>query len=104
MRFSTTALGLATTLAFAAGIVVSPLARQAIPSAHAESAPLAPAIVDLSAMTYNDLPATAGPEMHGKALVVTDNATIGIQAGNVAKHIHAKTHASQDSRLGSGPM
>jgi mannose-6-phosphate isomerase-like protein (cupin superfamily) len=104
MRFSTTALGLATTLAFAAGIVVSPLARQAIPSAHAESAPLAPAIVDLSAMTYNDLPATAGPEMHGKALVVTDNATIGIQAGNVAKHIHAKTDEIQYIIEGSGAM
>ena len=104
MRYNTTALGLAITIAFAAGIVVSPLVRQGITPAHAESAPLAPAMVDLAALTYNGLPATSNPEMHGKALVTTDNATIGIQAGNVPKHIHAKSDEIQYIIEGTGAM
>ena len=42
--------------------------------------------------------------MNAKGLVNTDNATIGIQSGNVAKHIHPKTDEIQYIVEGSGAM
>jgi mannose-6-phosphate isomerase-like protein (cupin superfamily) len=90
--------------AFAAGLAVSPLAQRAFSTAYAEPAPLTPAMVDLAGMMHGDLPTTANPEMNAKALVVTDNATVGIQSGNVAKHMHAKTDEIQYIIEGSGAM
>ena len=104
MRHTTTALSLAATLAFAAGLLLSPLARHALTDAHAQSAPLQAAMIDLAAIKHEDLPATALPEMRAKGLVTTDNATIGIQSGNVGKHIHAKTDEIQYIIEGSGAM
>ena len=102
MRYGTTALTIA--LSFAAGLVLSPWARLAPPPAHSQSAPLTPAMIDLASMKHGDLPTTAIPEMNAKGLVVTDNATIGIQSGNVAKHIHPKTDEIQYIIEGSGAM
>jgi mannose-6-phosphate isomerase-like protein (cupin superfamily) len=105
MRYRTTVLVLAIASAFAAGILVSPLARHAITEAHAQAAaPLAPAMIDLAALRHADLPTTSNPEMNAKGLVVTDNATIGIQSGNVAKHNHPKTDEIQYIIEGSGAM
>jgi mannose-6-phosphate isomerase-like protein (cupin superfamily) len=104
MRHNTTVLSLAVVAAFIAGVAVSPLALQAIPAAHADVAPLAPAMIDLAAIKHRDLPGTPNPEMNSKALVVTDNATIAIQSGNVAKHIHPKTDEIQYILEGSGAM
>lgn len=104
MRHRTPVLILSIAIAFAAGIVVSPLALHAIPGARADVAPLAPAIIDLSALRHGDLPGTANPEMNARALVNTDNATIAIQSGNVAKHIHPKTDEIQYILEGSGAM
>jgi mannose-6-phosphate isomerase-like protein (cupin superfamily) len=42
--------------------------------------------------------------MNTKMLVVTDNATIQIQSGNVAKHIHPQTNEIQYIVEGSGAM
>ena len=42
--------------------------------------------------------------MNAKGLVITDNATIGIQSGNVAKHNHPKTDEIQYIIEGSGAM
>ena len=91
-------------LAFAAGLAASPLARHLMADARAESAPLAPVMIDLAALKHGDLPATPNPEMNAKALVVTDNATIAIQSGNVAKHTHPKTDEIQYIIEGSGAM
>ena len=90
--------------AFVAGLAASPLAQHAITEARAQAAPLAPAMIDLAALKHGDLPGTSNPEMHARALVVTDNATIGIQSGNVAKHMHPKTDEIQYIIEGSGAM
>src|SRR6266571_9555411 len=103
MRHSTTVLILAVASAFGAGLALSP-ARDMISAAHAEATGLAPAIIDLAYIKHADLPATANPDMNAKALVVTDNATIAIQSGNVAKHIHPKTDEIQYIVEGSGSM
>src|SRR5262245_11103262 len=97
-------LAIAVALAFAAGVLVSPMARFTPPDAHSQSAPLTPMMIDLAGMKHADLPTTSNPEMNAKPLVVTDNATIGIQSGNVGKHIHPKTDEIQYIIEGSGAM
>ncbi len=104
MRHTTTVLSFAVTLAFVAGVAVSPLAQHALPDAHAQAVPLAPAMIDLTALKHGDIPTTPNPEMNARGLVTTDNATIGIQSGNVAKHIHPKTDEIQYIIEGSGAM
>ncbi|MBO9647542.1 MAG: cupin domain-containing protein [Variovorax sp.] len=104
MRYSATTLGIAVVVAFTAGVAMSPLTRLAMSEAHAQSAPLAPAVIDLMALKHGDLPTTSNPEMNSKGLVITDNATIGIQSGNVAKHMHPKTDEIQYIIEGSGAM
>ena len=101
MRLSTP---LAVAAAFVAGAVLSPLAQHAVSDVHAQAAPLAPAMIDLAALKHADLPTTPNAEMNAKGLVTTDNATIGIQSGNVAKHIHPKTDEIQYIIEGSGSM
>lgn len=104
MRCNTTVFGFSIAVAFVAGVVVSPWASRAIGDAHAEAAPLAPAMIDLMALKHGDLPTTGNPEMNAKGLVVTDGATIGIQSGNVAKHMHPMTNEIQYIIEGSGAM
>lgn len=104
MRYTKTAFSFAIAIAFVAGIAVSPLAHRALPDAHAQAAPLTPMMIDLMALKHGDIPATPNPEMHARGLVSTDNATIGIQSGNVAKHIHPKTDEIQYIIEGSGAM
>jgi mannose-6-phosphate isomerase-like protein (cupin superfamily) len=104
LRHTNIFLGCAIVVAFVAGAFVSPLTSRMMSSARAEGVPLAPAMIDLVGIKHGDLPSTSNPEMNAKALVVTDNATIGIQSGNVAKHIHAKTDEIQYIIEGSGEM
>ena len=42
--------------------------------------------------------------MNAKSLVVTENATVGVQSGNVAKHMHPNTLEIQYIVEGSGAM
>jgi mannose-6-phosphate isomerase-like protein (cupin superfamily) len=104
MRYNTTTLSVAIAIAFAAGLGASSLGRYAVSNARAQAAPLAPAMIDLMAIKHGDLPTTPNPEMNSKGLVNTDNATIGIQSGNVAKHIHPNTNEIQYIIEGSGSM
>lgn len=104
MRHTTPALTLAVALAFGAGLLASPLARHAFSEAQAQPAGLQPAVIDLTAMKHDDIPATSNPEMHGKALVVTPSGTVGIQSGNVKKHYHADADEIQYIIEGSGAM
>ncbi len=90
--------------AFVAGITAAPFLHHAIGDAYAQSAPLMPAMIDLASMNHGDIPATANPEMNARGFVVTDNATVGIQSGNVAKHMHPKTDEIQYIIEGSGAM
>ena len=104
MRQTQTTLGVAIAVAFSAGIVMSPLVHRAIPEAHAAAAPLTPAVIDLAALKHADLPATPYPDLHSKTLVVTDNATLAVQTGNVGKHIHRNADEIQFIIEGSGSM
>jgi len=104
MRFDTITLSLAVAAAFAAGIVASPIARYAVTDARAATPPLTAQMIDLTAIKHADLPTTPNPEMNAKGLVTTDNATIGLQSGNVAKHIHPNTNEIQYIVEGSGAM
>jgi mannose-6-phosphate isomerase-like protein (cupin superfamily) len=61
-------------------------------------------MVDLAAMKHADMPTTPNPEMNTRMLVTTDNATVQIQSGNVAKHTHPKTDEIQYIIEGSGSM
>ena len=90
--------------AFAAGIAAAPFVHGVLPESHAQAAPLSPMMIDLMALKHADLPATPNAEMNAKGFVVTDNGTIGIQSGNVAKHIHPKTDEIQYIIEGSGAM
>ena len=101
MRLAST---IAIATAFVAGLGASPIAQHLIGDAHAQAAPLAPIMIDLMALKHGDIPTTPNPEMNARSLVVTDNATIGIQSGNVAKHIHPKTDEIQYIIEGSGAM
>ena len=49
-------------------------------------------------------PTTPNPEMNARGLVTTGNAAIGIQSGNVAKHMHPRTDEIQYIIEGSGAM
>src|SRR5262245_31927935 len=91
-------------LAFAAGLVVSPMMGFSPRDAHSQTPPLTPMMIDLAALKHADLPTTPNPEMNAKGLVTTDNATVGIQSGNVAKHMHPKTDEIQYIVEGSGAM
>jgi len=104
MRHSTITVVFATAAAFATGLVVSSLGSYSVSDAHAQAPALAPAMIDLAALKHADLPTTANPEMNTRMLVTTDNATLQIQSGNVAKHTHPKTDEIQYIIEGSGSM
>jgi mannose-6-phosphate isomerase-like protein (cupin superfamily) len=104
MRYTLLAVGSVAVASFALGVAVSPFALHAISDAHAAAAPLAPAMIDLASLKHDDLPKTANPEMNNRSLVVTDNATVAVQSGNVAKHMHPKTDEIQYIIEGSGAM
>ena len=77
MRYNTTTLGIAVAVAFAAGLLVQPAVRYTIAQAHAATAPLTPAVIDLAALKHGDIPTTPNPEMNSKTLVVTENLPSG---------------------------
>jgi len=60
--------------------------------------------LDLASLKHADIPATPYPELHSKTLIVTDNATLAIQTGNVGKHIHRNADEIQFIIEGSGSM
>lgn len=88
MRKTTAVLTLAVSAAFVAGLAASPLAQRVLAEAHAEAVPLSPAMIDLAAITHASLPHTGNPELNSRMLVSAGGATISIQSGNIAKHVH----------------
>ncbi|MCH8620513.1 cupin domain-containing protein [Undibacterium sp. TS12] len=91
-------------LAFFAGIVASPLIQHAVSDARADAPALSAAVIDLLAIKHDDLPKTTNADLNARTLVTTDHATVGIQSGNVAKHIHPQTDEIQYIIEGSGSM
>ena len=104
MRHSTTCIVIATSTAFAAGLAASGIATHFLSEAHAQATATAPAMIDLAALKHADLPSTSNPEMNTRMLVTTENATLQVQSGNVAKHTHPKTDEIQYIIEGSGSM
>ncbi|MBA5686130.1 cupin domain-containing protein [Rugamonas apoptosis] len=104
MHVKPTILVFAVLGAFCAGTFAPSLLGMITTSAYAESAPLSADIIDLGALKFSDLPGTSFPELHAKPLVSTDNATIAIQSGNIAKHMHLKTDEIQYIIEGSGTV
>lgn len=104
MRPDTAILTLSVAGAFVAGLLLSPVAGQLVSHAHAQPPAMTPVMIDLAAMTHADLPATSNPELHSKLLVNTEGATVGLQSGNVGKHVHMKTDEIQYIIEGSGAM
>ena len=104
MRHTTSFVMLAVAGAFALGLGFSPLAQHLVADAHADAAPLQAMVIDLAAIQHGDLPATPYPELRAKGFVTTDHATVGIQSGNVPKHIHPQTDEVQYIIEGSGSM
>ena len=101
-------------VAFAAGLVASPIAQRVLPDVHAQaaaSAPAAPAaasaslvptIIDVAALKDADLNATSNPDLRSKGFVATPNGTIAVQTGNVAKHFHSNADEIQYIVEGTG--
>lgn len=90
-------------LAFAAGFAAS----RSIPSAEAQSspAPLKPQIINLMAMTDEQIGPFAGApntDLRSKLLAATEHGTLAVQSGNVVKHYHADANEFQLILDGSG--
>jgi len=104
MRLKNSAIGLAITFAFGAGIIVAPLLPQALQGAHAAAAPMAPQVIDLAGLKIDDIPQTANPLLRSQMLVETPNGTVSVQSGNVHKHTHQQSDEMQYIIEGSGSM
>ena len=102
MRITTFSFSLAA--AFATGLLSAPFLHDVLPEAHAQAAEPQAQMIDLMAIKHADLPKTSNPEMNARGIVVTENATLGLQSGNVAKHMHPKTLEIQYIVEGSGAM
>ncbi len=87
-------------VAFALGV----LAAWGPRPAGAAAAALQPAVIDLSAVTFDSLPPAnpATPNLRSKTLVVTDGATAAVQMGTIFKHYHADANEIQVVIGGSG--
>jgi mannose-6-phosphate isomerase-like protein (cupin superfamily) len=87
-------------LAFGAGLAVAHLPQPA----RADAQPLAPAAIDLGALTPADLPAPnpMTPNLRSRTFVVTDGATMAVQIGTVFKHYHAGANEVQYVISGGG--
>lgn len=90
--------------AFIAGLLISPQMHRLIPVAHAEQASLTPFMLDLLNMKREDMTITPYPDFRSRALVVTSSGTVGVQSGNVPKHMHMATDEVQYIIEGSGTM
>ena len=80
------------TLAFFAGFVCA----HAVPVAVAAAPALTPQIIDVGALTSEDLgPIRPGSMLRSKTFVTADGATVAVQEGSVGKHFHADANEIQ---------
>ena len=104
MRVDSKAFALGITAAFIGGLVVSPVALRMIAPAHGAAPELSATMINLADLQQSDLGNTPYPDLKSKTLVTTDNATVAVQIGNVAKHKHPKTDEIQYIISGSGTI
>lgn len=89
-------------LAFAAGLLAAPWSSALLREARAQSAPLAPALIDVTALSDAELSATPNPDLRSKTLVATEHGTLAVQSGNVGRHYHAQSDEIQYIVEGTG--
>jgi mannose-6-phosphate isomerase-like protein (cupin superfamily) len=90
---------LAVLVAFAAGFGAAHLTAPAV----AATIPMTPQVIDLAAITLNDLtPVAPGNPVRAKGLVAQDGMTLGIQIGPAPKHYHADSNEIQYVIDGTG--
>lgn len=104
MRYKTTTITFAVTLAFAGGVIVSPLLPHVLPGAQAAAAPAVPQVIDLMALTPADMAPTANPLIRGLTFISTPNGSVGVQSGSARKHTHQQSDEIQYIVEGSGSM
>jgi mannose-6-phosphate isomerase-like protein (cupin superfamily) len=99
-RFTTAA---AIVFMFGAGFVTARLLPETL-SANAQTTPaLTPQVVNVIDIKDSDLnPVPNSPGNFNKTFVTADGATISVQTGNVAKHLHPLTNEIQYVVEGSG--
>ncbi len=85
-------------LAFLGGFIA---ARSSGP-ARAADAMLTPEIIDLGAMTDDQIGPANAAGLRARGLVATLQGTVGVQSGNVVKHIHTNSDEIQYILSGSG--
>jgi mannose-6-phosphate isomerase-like protein (cupin superfamily) len=90
-------LAAAVLVAFGAGFG----AAHFMPPATAATLPLTPQLIDLAAITPDDLPPSSGP-VRSKGLVAQDGMTLGVQIGPAPKHYHADANEIQYVVSGEG--
>jgi len=79
-------------LAFLAGFVCA----HTVPVAQAAAPALVPQIIDVGAMTSDDIgQPRAGTTLRSKTLVTADGATVSVQEGAIGKHFHADANEIQ---------
>ncbi|MFC0409626.1 cupin domain-containing protein [Roseomonas elaeocarpi] len=87
---------------FAAGMVPSAGAQTGA-QAPAPAAPLTARIVNLAAMSEDEIgPLINNTDLRSRTLVATANGTVALQSGNVFKHFHEETDEIQFILDGSG--
>jgi mannose-6-phosphate isomerase-like protein (cupin superfamily) len=104
MRLQRTAISFAVMSSFVAGIVAAPFVPHAMPAAHAAPVPMAPQVIDVAAMKYEDLPQRANSQLRSLTLFSSADGTIAVQAGTIAKHTHQQNEEVQYILEGSGSM
>jgi mannose-6-phosphate isomerase-like protein (cupin superfamily) len=85
-------------------IVITAVVAFAAGIGTAATLPMSPQILDLGALTANDLPPPAGANaaIRSKVLVAQDSATVGVQIGTTPKHYHADANEIQYVVDGTG--
>lgn len=100
-RFATAAL---VTAVFGTGLVVGRLLPDSAASAQTPAA-MTPQVVNVIALKDSDLnPVPGSTENFNKTYVTADGATISVQTGNVARHLHPLTNEIQYVVEGSGKI
>lgn len=104
MRLKHTAISLAIVASFAAGTVAAPFLPHMLPAAHAAAAPVAPQLIDVTAMKSADLPLRPNSDLHTLTVYSTPDGSIAVQSGTVPKHTHQQNEEVQYILEGSGTM
>ena len=86
-------------LAFVAGITVSRMPQQAQAANE-----MMPQIIHLPDLSGDKLGMASGTGFRSKGLVVQDGMTLGVQAGNVPKHMHLGANEMQYILEGTGTI